>query len=100
SNRRQWMAGAAAAALGGTFPGSGWAAASDLDRLEAMVEGAEAIRAVKRLQHAMALYALSGRWNELTALFTADASADLGVVKLSGRKAIGDYFTQAVGDGR
>jgi hypothetical protein len=100
SNRRQWMAGAAAAAMGGAVPGLSWASSADLDRLEAMVEGAEAVRAVKRLQHSMALYALTGRWRDLAGLFASDATAELGVVKLAGRKAIADYFTQAVGEGR
>ena len=67
--------------------------------LEAKVQGAEAIRAIKRLQYAYGHYAEFGLWNDLADLF-----ADKGVGHYTagnlGKEEIRKLFLQDVGKGR
>ena len=68
-------------------------------RLEAGIQGAEAIRAIKRLQYAYGHYAEFGLWNDLADLF-----ADKGVGHYPsgnlGKEAIRKLFLQDVGKGK
>jgi hypothetical protein len=83
-------------ALGEATAGSG-NATERLDRLEAGVQAAEAVRAVKRLQHSFAHYLEAGAWSDLAELFTADATGEFGDVKVSGNKALRRHFMSQAG---
>jgi hypothetical protein len=71
--------------------------AQRLARLEAGVRAAEAVRAVKRLQHAYAHFVDSGLWTEAAALFTADGSHESGGTVVRGREALRRHFMQQAG---
>jgi hypothetical protein len=73
------------------------AAAESIDTLEARLDAAEAVRAVKRLQHAYGHYLQAGRWNDAAALFTAGGSAEFPDGKAQGNAAIGQLFMQRAG---
>jgi ABC-type nitrate/sulfonate/bicarbonate transport system substrate-binding protein len=71
-----------------------------LDRLASRVEGEEAIRAVKRIQHAYTHYAEAGRWDDLGTLFATYAvSTESGTVR-AGREAIQKHLSAGLGGGR
>ncbi len=72
-------------------------AAESIDSLEARLDAAEAVRAVKRLQHAYGHYLEAGRWNDVAALFAADGSVEFPDVKAQGTAAIGQFFAQRAG---
>ncbi len=58
-------------------------------RLSAAVEGEEALRSIKRLQHAYSHYAEAGRWNDIASLFAARAQRIEGgaqIAKWGGEK--------------
>jgi ABC-type nitrate/sulfonate/bicarbonate transport system substrate-binding protein len=59
-----------------------------VQRLAAGVEAVEAVRAVKRLQHAYAHYLEAGMWDEAAALFTKDAVAATAMGKHAWRDSI------------
>jgi hypothetical protein len=71
-----------------------------LTQLEAGVQAAEAVRAVKRLQNAYAQFLDAGQWSDLADLF-----ADNGVVKtpglspgeVRGKQGLRDYFMHQAG---
>jgi hypothetical protein len=72
------------------------AAAPSIDALEARLDAAEAVRAVKRLQHAYGHYLQAGRWDDAAALFTTGGSAEFPDGKAQGTAAIRQLFmTQA-----
>lgn len=79
-------------------------AAAALERritaLEAETAATEAIRAVKRLQHAYAHYAEAGLWEDLADLFAESAVARLPSGTLTGKTAIRAYLLDDVGRGR
>jgi hypothetical protein len=83
-------------ALGEARADSG-SAARRLDRLEAGVQAAESVRAIKRLQHSFAHYLDVGAWSDLADLFTADATGEFGDLKVSGRKALRRHFMSQAG---
>src|SRR6188472_2610330 len=83
-----------------SIPLTGAAAADDMPRLARLardVDRAESVRAVKRLQHAWALYVDLGEWDRAVALFTDDAELAHGEDRYRGRAAIGDYFLRVIG---
>ncbi|WP_404713903.1 nuclear transport factor 2 family protein [Sphingomonas sp. MMS24-J13] len=68
--------------------------ARDLDRVES-------VRAIKALQHGIALEVEAGRWKDAAAHFTPDAQAEWGDGKpSSGAKAIETHLRRLLGDGR
>lgn len=69
-----------------------------LAKLEAAVQGAEAIRAVKRLQYAYGHYAEFGLWNDLADLFADNGVGHYPAGDL-GREGIRKLFLQDVGKG-
>ena len=69
-----------------------------ITRLEAAVRGAEAIRAVKRLQYAYGHYAEFGLWNDLADLFAENGVGHYPSGTL-GKEAIRKLFLQDVGKG-
>jgi hypothetical protein len=71
-----------------------------LDRLEARVEQAESIRAIKRLQHAYGHYAEFGLWYDLADLFSAGAVGHYPAGDLVGSDALRKLFFEQVGQGR
>lgn len=85
------LAGAAAAAK------TDEATARRLARLRRGVEGVEALRAAKRLQHAFAHYVECGLWREAGELFTADALARTLAGEARGRSAIVAHLRSAFG---
>lgn len=56
-----------------------------IDRLDAGVQAAEGVRAVKRLQLSYGYYLDAGLWSDLGDLFTANAVADIQGQTVSGR---------------
>lgn len=68
--------------------------------LEVETAATEAIRAVKRLQHASAHYAEAGLWEDLADLFAENAVARLPSGTLTGKAAIRAHLLDDVGRGR
>ena len=71
-----------------------------IGRLEAGVKQEDAIRAVKRLQHAYGHYAELGLWNDFVDLFADNAVGHYPAGPLVGRESIRKLFFQDVGNGR
>ena len=71
-----------------------------VDTLARDVERAEAVRAVKDLQHAYSHYAQFGLWTELGSLFTDDGEAIYGTDAIKGRAAIAQYNMTTFGGGK
>jgi hypothetical protein len=69
-------------------------------RLEAKVQDAESIRAIKRLQNAYGHYAELGLWNDFADLFAENAAAYYPAGKLEGKEAVRKLFFQDVGRGK
>ena len=74
--------------------------AESVARLALDVERAESVRHVKRLQDTYAQYSQFGLWNEMAALFAADAELIRGEDRVKGQAAIGDYFLETFGGGQ
>jgi hypothetical protein len=70
-----------------------------ITRLEADVQAAEAIRAIKRLQYAYGHYAEFGLWHDLADLFAENGVGHYPAGKL-GKEAIRKLFLQEVGKGK
>ncbi len=70
-----------------------------IDRLEADIHGAEAIRAVKRLQYAYGHYAELGLWHDFADLFADSGVGYYTTGKLS-REGIRRLFLEDVGNGK
>ena len=70
-----------------------------MDRLEADVQGAESIRAVKRLQYAYGHYAELGLWNDFADLF-ADSGVGHYTTGALDREGIRRLFLEDVGKGK
>jgi len=70
-----------------------------IDRLEADLQAAEAIRAVKRLQYAYGHYAEFGLWHDLADLFAEKGIGHYPAGKL-GKEQIRKLFLQEVGKGK
>ena len=70
-----------------------------MDRLEADVQGAEAIRAVKRLQYAYGHYAELGLWNDFADLF-ADSGVGHYTTGALDREGIRRLFLEDLGNGK
>jgi hypothetical protein len=64
-------------------------AQTKLDQLAVKVERAEAIRAVKRLQHTYHAYLDNGLWSEITPLLTDNATADFAALPLPTTHLVG-----------
>jgi ABC-type nitrate/sulfonate/bicarbonate transport system substrate-binding protein len=62
------------------------------ERLSASVRQATAIRAVKRLQHALNHYREAGLWREAQQLFTRDAIAQVGAQSFAGPSQIAGFL--------
>jgi hypothetical protein len=73
--------------------------AAQIDRLEIDVHRATALRDVKRLQYLYAQFAEYGLWDEMAALFSANAEAIFGDTAVTGRDAIRRYLLANVGKG-
>src|SRR5690606_30796283 len=69
-----------------------------VDRLAQNVERAESVHQVKRLQETYAQYSQFGLWDEMAALFAADAELIRGEGTVTGQDAIGEYFLETFGD--
>lgn len=63
------------------------------------VERVEAVRAVKRLQYALAHYMQVGLWEEIAALFGGDAEIIEGDAIVRGKEAIAQHYRQKFGGG-
>ena len=74
-------------------------AAARVHRLAQIVERAESVRAVKRLQEAYAQYSQFGLWTEMAALFAENAQLSYGKDNEQGRQAIQSYFLSRFGEG-
>ena len=70
------------------------AAVPSLEQLEAGVDAAEAVRAVKRLQHTYGHYLEAGMWDDLADLFTDDATGQFGTETVSGKAQLRAHFMQ------
>lgn len=70
-----------------------------VERLSASVRHATAIRAVKRLQHALNHYREAGQWDEAARLFTSGATAQVGTQQFSGPAQILAHLQAQVLDG-
>jgi hypothetical protein len=79
---------------------SGPSDAEQVARLALEVERAESVRHVKRLQDTYAQYSQFGLWNEMAALFAADAELVRGDDRVRGQAGIGEYFLHTFGGGR
>ena len=73
---------------------------SSVDTLARNVERAEAVRAVKDLQHAYSHYAQYGLWTDLGSLFTDNGEAIYGNDAIKGRAAIAQYNMTTFGGGK
>lgn len=76
-----------------------------MERLQANVERAESVRAIKRLQYAYGHYVELGLWNDFADLFAEDAVTNYqaggrGEPGVRGRAAIRELFFQQVGQGK
>jgi hypothetical protein len=76
---------------------AGQAEGERLARLQAGVRAAEAVRAVKRLQHSYAHFIDAGLWDEAATLFSADGRYESGGTVVRGREALRRYFMQQAG---
>src|SRR5690606_30026480 len=76
------------------------AAPGALDELARDTERAEAIRAVRKLQHAYSHYAQYGLWNDLGALFAREGEWIWGDRSLRGPAAIAAHQLETVGGGK
>ena len=70
-----------------------------IDRMEADLQGAEAVRAVKRLQYAYGHYAEFGLWHDLADLFADNGVGHYPVGDL-GKEDIRNLFLRDVGKGK
>src|SRR6478609_980096 len=77
--------------------GAADATAAGLAQLEASTRGAEAVRAVKRLQHAYTHYLNDGLWNDAADLFADGAPAQFGADTVKGRDGIRQFLMQQAG---
>jgi hypothetical protein len=68
-------------------------------RLTVAVEDAEAVRAVKRLQHAYGYYSEFGLWNDFADLFADNAIGHYTGGPHTGKDAIRQHFITGVGQG-
>ncbi|MEO5923009.1 MAG: nuclear transport factor 2 family protein [Bryobacteraceae bacterium] len=73
-----------------------------LRKLETGVERAEAVRAVKRVQYAFCQFQEAGLWNDLSELFTTDATGEVIAGKtvvetVTGRDALKAYWMKRAG---
>ncbi len=68
-----------------------------LAALAAGVQAAEAVRAVKRLQHAYSHYHDAGLWSELADLFVAEGVGRFPGREVRGKAALRDYFMEEAG---
>ncbi len=75
----------------------GRVAGSSMAKLEAGVQAAEAIRAVKRLQHAYAQYQEAGLWSDMDDLFAADAVGEFPGREVTGKAGFLGYFMEEAG---
>ena len=75
-------------------------AAARIERLASRVEGEEAIRAVKSLQHAYSHYAESGQWDDIAKLFSADAVSIEKNQTRTGRAEILRHLIESSGSGK
>jgi len=73
------------------------AATESLDAIEARLDAAEAVRAAKRLQHAYGHYLEAGRWADVAALFTANASVEFPDGRAQGTAGIRELFMKRAG---
>ena len=73
---------------------------AQLDRTEAAVRAAEALRDVKRVQHAYAQYLEFALWNDLADLFAENGVATYGTETVSGREKIRAYYIDTLGKGK
>ena len=107
--QRGLITGAALLAACGVLPGARGTAAADsllsrgapaqarLDRLEAEIQAAEDIQAIKKLQRAYGYYVDKGLWEDVAALFSADAVADYPAGVFIGRPSIRQHLYMNVG---
>ena len=70
-----------------------------LDRLEAEIEAAESVSAIKRLQRAYGYYLDKGMWADLSELFTEDAVANYPAGVYVGKESITRHLYLNVGGG-
>ena len=66
-------------------------------RVAATLQAAEALRAVKRLQHAYTFYVNEGQWSQAADLCIATATAQFGTEVIPDRKALRAYLMQQAG---
>lgn len=74
--------------------------AQRIDRLSRKVDGEEAIRSVKRLQHAYAHYLEAGRWDDAAELFQLAAESSDQSVTRRGRAEIRKAIAEGWGGGK
>src|SRR6187431_1113513 len=75
-------------------------AADSVDALAQDVERIESLRQVKDLQRLYTHLANAGLWNEMAALFAANAKFIHGAETVSGSSAIAKWLTDKQGSGR
>ena len=91
---------AALAGLVGMLAAGAWAPAgaqTRLARLQTAIEREEGVRAIKRVQHAMAHDLEEGRWSAVAALLTAGATGKFPDGEASGRSALVRHFMAEAG---
>jgi hypothetical protein len=79
---------------------AGARAADDVDALARDVDRLDSVRQVKDLQRRYAHYAQFGLWNEMSSLFTGNASFIRGAETVQGQAAIADWLTRRGGGRR
>lgn len=72
---------------------------AEIDHLEAKVQAAGSVRAIKRLQYTYGYYLESALWNDLADLFTEDAVVQVGAERVKGKESIRKHFTDRNGHG-
>lgn len=70
-----------------------------IDTLARDIDRAESVRAVKDLQRTYSQYAQYGLWREMADLFATNGSFTIDKDTVTGRAAIGAYFTKTFGEG-
>ena len=64
------------------------------------MRGAEALRDVRRVQHAYAQYLEFALWNDLADLFTENGTATYGTDTVTGREKLRRFYIDTLGKGK
>ncbi len=94
---RTWLIMLLAAAVAAGNAAQAQEIPQQLAYLDASVQAAEGVRAVKRLQYSYSQYLDAGLWDDLAELFASDASGQFPEGEVRGRQALREHFMQQAG---